>query len=39
LYGADVPFETVLKGNQPTPPEARNFVRTVAKYFVVAKNQ
>jgi lipid-binding SYLF domain-containing protein len=39
LYGADVPFETVLKGGQPTPPEARNFVRTIAKYFVVAKNQ
>jgi lipid-binding SYLF domain-containing protein len=39
LYGADVPFETVLKGAQPTPAEARPFVRTVAKYFVVAKNQ
>lgn len=39
LYGSDVPFETILKGNQPTPPEARPFVRTVAKYFVVAKNQ
>jgi lipid-binding SYLF domain-containing protein len=39
LYGADVPFETVLKGGQPTPAEARPFVRTVAKYFVVAKNQ
>ncbi len=39
LYGADVPFKTILDGNQPTPPEARPFVRTVAKYFVVAKNQ
>jgi len=39
LYGADLPFDAVLKGNQPTPEEARPFVRTVAKYFVVAKNQ
>jgi SH3 domain-containing YSC84-like protein 1 len=39
LYGADIPFETILKGNQPTPPEAQPFVRTVAKYFVIAKNQ
>jgi SH3 domain-containing YSC84-like protein 1 len=39
LYGADVPFKTILDGNQPTPQEARPFVRTVAKYFVVAKNQ
>lgn len=39
LYGTNVPFETILKGSQPTPPGARPFVRTVAKYFVVAKNQ
>ena len=39
LYGADIPFKTVLDGNTPTPEEARPFVRTVAKYFVVAKNQ
>jgi lipid-binding SYLF domain-containing protein len=39
LYGSDVPFKTILDGNHPTPPEARPFVRTVAKYFVVAKNQ
>jgi lipid-binding SYLF domain-containing protein len=39
LYGADIPFKTILDGNQPTPDEARPFVRTVAKYFVVAKNQ
>ncbi len=38
VYGADVPFETVLKGNQATPPAARPFVRTVAKYFVASKN-
>jgi lipid-binding SYLF domain-containing protein len=38
FYGADVPYEGVLKGNQATPPEARPFVRTVAKYFVVSKD-
>ncbi len=38
FYGADIPFETVLKGNQATPTAARPFVRTVAKYFVVSKN-
>jgi lipid-binding SYLF domain-containing protein len=36
-YGADVSFGSVLKGGVPTPPDARPFVRTVAKYFVVAK--
>ncbi|MGH9595869.1 MAG: lipid-binding SYLF domain-containing protein [Edaphobacter sp.] len=39
LYGAAIPFETVLSGKEATPAEARPFVRTVAKYFVVAKNQ
>ena len=39
FYGTDLPFETILKGNQKTPPDAMGFVRTVAKYFVVAKNQ
>lgn len=39
LYGADFPFDTILSGNQPTPEEARPFVRTVARYFVSAKNQ
>src|ERR1700722_5398175 len=38
LYGDNVQFGTILKGNQPTPPEAEPFVRTVAKYFVAAKN-
>ncbi len=33
MYGASVPFDTILKGNQATPAEARPFVRTVAKYF------
>jgi len=39
LYGADVPFAQILGGKQVTPDEARPFVRTVAKYFVVAKNR
>jgi lipid-binding SYLF domain-containing protein len=37
FYGADMPFETVLGGNQATPPDARPFVRTVAKYFVASR--
>mgnify|MGYP001545100290 FL=1 len=37
LYGADLPFATILKGSQPTPAEARNFVSTVARYFVRAR--
>jgi lipid-binding SYLF domain-containing protein len=37
-YGSDVQFGSVLQGNVPTPPDARPFVRTVAKYFVVAKD-
>jgi SH3 domain-containing YSC84-like protein 1 len=39
LYGADVPFAQILDGKQVTPDIARPFVRTVAKYFVVAKNR
>jgi SH3 domain-containing YSC84-like protein 1 len=39
LYGSSIPFETVLSGKEATPQEARPFVRTVAKYFIVAKNQ
>jgi lipid-binding SYLF domain-containing protein len=39
LYGADIPFDQILGGKQITPGEARPFVRTVAKYFVVAKNR
>lgn len=38
-YGADIPFETVLKGNQPVPENARAFVHTVIKYFVRAKGE
>lgn len=37
-YGSDIPFEGVLKGNQPVPENARPFVRTVARYFVSSKN-
>jgi lipid-binding SYLF domain-containing protein len=37
-YGANIPFETILKGNQPVPAGAKNFVRTVAHYFVSSKN-
>jgi lipid-binding SYLF domain-containing protein len=38
LYTNDIPFKTILDGNTPTPPDARPFVRTVAKYFVAAKD-
>ncbi len=37
LYGAAIPFETILKGSQATPAEAKPFVSTVARYFVRAK--
>jgi len=37
-YGANVPFGEVLHGSVPTPPDARPFVRTVAKYFVVSRD-
>jgi lipid-binding SYLF domain-containing protein len=37
-YGADVPFEVILHGNKPVPENARAFVRTVAHFFVVSKN-
>jgi lipid-binding SYLF domain-containing protein len=37
-YGANIPFEIVLKGNKPVPENARPFVRTVAKYFVASQN-
>jgi lipid-binding SYLF domain-containing protein len=32
-YGTAYPFEQLLKGQVATPPDARPFVRTVAKYF------
>ncbi len=34
FYGVATPFRTILGGNVATPPDARPFVRTVAKYFV-----
>jgi lipid-binding SYLF domain-containing protein len=37
-YGANIPFETVLKGNQAVPTNAKPFVRTVARYFVASKS-
>src|ERR1039457_2351245 len=37
-YGADIPFDTVLKGNQTVPDNAKEFVHTVARYFVSSKN-
>jgi SH3 domain-containing YSC84-like protein 1 len=37
-YGADIPFERVLHGEVPTPPNARRFVHTVARYFVVSSD-
>jgi lipid-binding SYLF domain-containing protein len=39
IYGTNVPYDTILSGNQATTPEGLPFVRTVAKYFVVAKNE
>jgi lipid-binding SYLF domain-containing protein len=38
FYGANIPFDTVLKGNQVVPEDAKPFVRTVAKYFVVSRD-
>ena len=33
FYGHDAPFQSILDGKVATPPSARPFVRTVAKYF------
>jgi lipid-binding SYLF domain-containing protein len=38
FYGADLPFQTVLHGDKPVPTDAKPFVRTVAKYFVVSRD-
>ena len=38
-YGSPIPFETVLHGSTPVPENARRFVTTVARYFVVAKSR
>jgi lipid-binding SYLF domain-containing protein len=37
FYGADIPFQTVLHGDKVVPTEAKPFVRTVAKYFIVSR--
>ncbi len=37
-YGSDLPFADVLHGKVPTPQNARGFVHTVAKYFVMARD-
>ena len=36
-YGSPIPFQTVLHGATPVPPNARRFVSTVARYFVQAR--
>lgn len=38
-YGTATPFKTILNGNIPTPPDARPFVGTVAKYFIATHNK
>jgi lipid-binding SYLF domain-containing protein len=38
IYGANVPFKSVLSGEQTPPPDTRPFVRTVAKYFIISKD-
>jgi lipid-binding SYLF domain-containing protein len=37
-YGTDLPFDHVLHGNVPVPANARHFVSTVARYFVVSRD-
>ena len=37
LYGDAIPFDTILKGNKPTPARGAAICGTVAKYFVRAK--
>jgi lipid-binding SYLF domain-containing protein len=37
-YGANIPFERVLHGEVDTPANARHFVHTVARYFVVSRD-
>jgi lipid-binding SYLF domain-containing protein len=37
-YGANVPYASVLQGGVPVPEDARPFVRSIARYFVVAKD-
>lgn len=37
-YGSNLSFHEVLHGDVPTPENARRFVHTVARYFVVSKD-
>ena len=37
FYGANVPYDGVLKGSVATPADAKPFVRAVAKYFIESK--
>jgi len=37
-YGVDEPFERVLHGEIPTPENAKHFVHTIARYFVVSQD-
>jgi SH3 domain-containing YSC84-like protein 1 len=39
LYGSDLPFQTILQGDQPVPEVARPFVRSIAHYFVTAREK
>jgi lipid-binding SYLF domain-containing protein len=36
-YGHPIPYDTVIHGRVPVPPNARHFVSTVARYFVSAR--
>jgi len=36
-YGADIPFDVILHGNQPVPDNAKPFVHTVAMDFTVVR--
>jgi SH3 domain-containing YSC84-like protein 1 len=37
--GQPLPFEQILHGDVPVPPNAEHFVHTVARYFVIEKAQ
>ena len=37
-YGSDIQADAILHGTVPTPPNAKYFVQTVTKYFVISKN-
>ena len=38
LFGHEISYREVLRGSVPTPPAARHFVGTVARYFVMSKD-